>query len=155
MGEVKGVDSLVVQLIKRRSPDKSVVEKKDKVTNMLIRATHLAAARDAEYKNIVQQLKERHEQVVDELLNSKGFENDASDPAVALRAELLSALYADFEDFNHLLRAVWLSKSAYDANHAHWYGYGEIWSARLMQAYLTLLDANTLLLPLPLRNNNK
>lgn len=132
MGEVKNVGSRVSELIQQRSPKKPL-KQLEKVTNYIIRATELAAKNDKNYLEILEQLRWRHISVVTELLG----EGEANGNEA--RTSLLAALEADFTDLAHILRAVWLSKT-YDAEHSWWYGFGEIWSARLMCAYLNRLD---------------
>jgi aspartokinase/homoserine dehydrogenase 1 len=131
MGEVKADGSLVAKLI-QRSPGK-VVTKLDKVTNGLIKCTQLAAQNDKKYLDLLQLLKDRHTSVVAELLGGDG------EAKTKLRTDVLAALESDFADLSYILRAVWLSK-VYDEHHNWWFGYGEIWSARLMTAYLNLLN---------------
>lgn len=131
MGEVKGEGSLVGKLIRSRSPLKAFT-RLDKVTNYLIQCTALAAQNDEAYLKLLAQLKQRHLDVVNELL---GSDSDGAD----LLSSVLSALERDFSDLSHILRAVWLSRT-YDPDHNWWFGFGEIWSARLMAAYLNLLD---------------
>lgn len=140
MGEVKGGQSSVATLI--RSHTGRDAPPQEKVTNLLIRATDLAAARDSSYLDLLAALRQRHTDVVTELL---GPDHDvaassAADPvASALRSNVLTALSSDFDDLAQILRAVWLGRG-YTHEAAWWLGMGEVWSARLMHAYLSLLD---------------
>ena len=72
MGEVKPT-SHVGRLMQHYHRDDAQyrVEKQDKVTNLLIKCTELAAHNDANYKVILAELKRRHMTVVDELISEQ------------------------------------------------------------------------------------
>lgn len=146
MGEVKP-NSQVTTLIKQReerlkteNENYQVKEPQlvDKVTNFLIQCTALAAKQDSSYQILFDQLKERHQQVIEEVCREEeliapnikqkltveqlsAFQHFLS----TTRSTLLSSLSADFADFSYILRACWLSKQ-YDLEHNWWFGYGEL-----------------------------
>ena len=72
MGEVKPTSHVgrLMQHYHRHDPHYRV-EKQDKVTNLLIKCTELAAHNDANYKTILGELKRRHMTVVDELISEQ------------------------------------------------------------------------------------
>ena len=72
MGEVKP-SSHVGQLMQHyhRHELSYRVEKQDKVTNLLIRCTELAAHQDAHYRVIFDELKRRHLTVIEQLINEQ------------------------------------------------------------------------------------
>ena len=178
-------------------------DKQDKVTNLLIRCTELAAHHDHSYKLIVAELRRRHMQVIDELISQQMVEEyqqsmeqeeeataelkqqpatasasgqlspdhspAASSPAshsasaspvskpasyhyshsdhgestssslamslLHMKETLRSLLEKDLDDLSFILRACWLSR-AFDLEHNWWFGYGELWSARLICTFI-------------------
>lgn len=119
-------------------------EQKDKVTSILIKIHELASQRDVSYLPMLQELKERHMDLVTDLLD---FDRSQMSPKndkynVQVQQELKDALEKDFEDLSFILRGSWLGRS-FDAE--HWvHGYGEVWSARLMCAFINFVSHNDL-----------
>lgn len=117
-----------------------VVSAMSKVTDALLELLELAKSRREEYLEQSDALKARHLQTVKELL-----------PARA-QPPLESVIEADFQDLREILRAVFLSRASSDQTFDLISGYGELWSAQLLNAYLnteripsTYLDARTVL----------
>lgn len=100
-----------------------------KVTDLLLDATTLAAARDPSYEAKVREVRERHEAAAAELLRSEGE-----------AAAFQKALEGGLRDLGHVLRAVWLSRRAPDTRDLWWSGLGEVWSAALLAAHLREAD---------------
>jgi aspartokinase len=124
MGEIKP-NSLVSQLVTKYNSKKSVT-RIDKVTNYLISATQLAAKNDNKYLQLLQELKDRHNNVVDELMqyavarcSSQQSNEQLINQLNQMKSHLQMELDKDFQDLSFILRAVWLSKE-YDLEH-NWY----------------------------------
>ncbi|HEX6751686.1 MAG TPA: bifunctional aspartate kinase/homoserine dehydrogenase I [Longimicrobium sp.] len=94
------------------------------VTDGLVRAVALAGARDAAYEREIATLRERHLQTAAELL--------PPDDAAAFEREMEREL-ADVHD---VLRAAWILRHAPRGGADMVAGAGEVWSARLLAAYL-------------------
>lgn len=151
MGDIKP-NSLVTQLIQKQNRLRGIsdhngnnpVPKKtgDKVTNLLIKCTEYAAAQNNQYLIVFNELKLRHINVSNELLSVDPWDTNnhvIQELVSKYRTELKLALDSDFNDFSYILRSVWLSRS-YDVDRAWWFGYGELWSARLFATYLNYRD---------------
>ncbi|MFL5538622.1 MAG: bifunctional aspartate kinase/homoserine dehydrogenase I [Longimicrobiaceae bacterium] len=94
------------------------------VTDALARAVALAGARDAAYGRELDALRERHHQTAAELL-----------PAGAADA-FVQAMERELADVHDVLRAAWILRHAPRGGADMVTGVGEVWSARLMAAYL-------------------
>ncbi|HSU15843.1 bifunctional aspartate kinase/homoserine dehydrogenase I [Longimicrobium sp.] len=94
------------------------------VTDGLVRAVRLAGARDAAYEREIAALRERHRRTAAELLPPA----EAESVAEAMEREL-----ADVHD---VLRAAWILRHAPRGGADMVSGVGEVWSARLLAAYL-------------------
>lgn len=108
-----------------------VVSAMSGVTNALIALVELASHRDAAYASELRKLRLRHIETVGELMTGP-------------RAEALVArMQKDFDDIEDLLRAIWLLKTV--PHHALDLvsGYGEIWSAQLLNGHLAELGHDT------------
>ena len=117
-----------------------VVSAMSKVTDALVELANLARLRDSGYVSRADALKSRHIETAEDLLPPEG------------RQTLLSTLESDFRDIKEVLRGVYLSRSHSDPTIELISGYGEIWSAQLLNAYLNAegivsnwLDARTVL----------
>jgi aspartokinase/homoserine dehydrogenase 1 len=113
------------------------------VTNSLINLVELARLQDKSYLLKIEELKEKHLKAVDEL-------------NVNNSAELKKAISSDFEDIQELLRGVWLLKEFSERTVELVSGFGEVWSAQLLNALLisqgnksTWLDARKVLIVTP------
>ncbi len=102
-----------------------VVSAMSKVTDALIELTNLAKNRDEKYLSQLEVLYQKHIQAVQELLTE---END-----------LLNTIKSDFEDIKEILRGLWLIQSASMQAVELVSGYGEVWSAQILNAYLQKL----------------
>ena len=72
MGEVKPTSQVGRLMQKYHSHDADYrVEKQDKVTNLLIKCTELAAHNDANYKVLLAELRRRHMSVIDDLISEQ------------------------------------------------------------------------------------
>jgi len=115
-----------------------VVSAMAKVTDGLIELAKLAQARDDQYLAQADAIQARHLETTAELL---------PDPQ-ALRA----IIEADFRDLREILRGVFLSRTCSEQTVELISGYGELWSAQLLNAHLnasgiasTWLDARNVL----------
>jgi aspartokinase/homoserine dehydrogenase 1 len=118
-----------------------VVSAMSKVTDSLIELVECAKSRDDSYLEKLNALKERHRTTITELIG----DGEA-------RHTLLESLESDFGDIVEILRAVWLMKTSQDRTVELVSGFGELWSAKILNAYLrstgcpsTWLDARTVL----------
>jgi len=124
-----------------------VVSAMSGVTNSLIELVQCAARRDNGYRSQLAALGDKHLKTAVELLGTE-------------RAQALVKIFEnDFRDLEDLLRGIWLARSASDRTIELVSGYGEIWSAQLLDAQLrakgknsTWLDARQVLVvePAPL-----
>ena len=117
-----------------------VVSAMSKVTDALIELFELARRRDESYLAKLEAVKARHLQTVDELLPE------------AERKAVRSAIESDCTDIREVLRGIYLSRAQSDRTVELISGYGEIWSAQFLNAYLrgqgirsTWLDARQVL----------
>lgn len=94
------------------------------VTDALVSAVRLAAARDRAYVDTINQLRERHRTAVLELVSTDVAE------------ELLERFERDFTDLADVLHATWLLRSHSDRAMDLVTGYGELWSAQILAAHL-------------------
>lgn len=132
---------VVAILRKENSARKAiVVSAMSKVTDALLELLELAKSRREEYLVRLDELKARHRQTLTELL-----------PAEA-RPPLAAVIESDFEDLREILRAVFLSRASSNNTLDLVSGYGELWSAQLLNTYLNAegirsiyLDARTVL----------
>ena len=116
----------VVEILRTEtSPRKAiVVSAMSGVTNALIDLVDKAMKQDDSYLGATDALKKRHQETVRELL------------ADSQSAEFLAALESDFRDLKEVLRGIWLAKGCSELTTELVAGFGELWSARLLDAYL-------------------
>lgn len=117
-----------------------IVSAMSKMTDALIELVDLAKARDDSYLARTDALKTRQLEAINALLPS-----ELQQPFVAL-------LESDFKDIKEVLRGVYLSRTYSDRTLELISGYGELWSAQLLNAHLNAsgirsswLDARTVL----------
>ena len=91
------------------------------VTDGLIKAVNLARTQDDVYLSLLKQLKQRH---LDATL------------ALQIESDLNPILENDFKDITEVLRGIWLTQTASERNVEFISGFGEIWSAQILSAYL-------------------
>jgi bifunctional aspartokinase / homoserine dehydrogenase 1 len=94
------------------------------VTDALVRAVELATQRDRGYLEALDELRKRHHRAAVELLPPQPAE------------ELLERFDRDFTDVADVLHATWLLRSHSDRAMDLISGYGELWSAQMLSAYL-------------------
>jgi aspartokinase/homoserine dehydrogenase 1 len=94
------------------------------VTNALIRAVELAGRRDPAYRDELESLRRRHQEVVADVV-----------PLDAGR-ELLERIDRDLGDIADVLHATWLLRSHSRSVVELVSGYGEVWSAQILAAHL-------------------
>ncbi len=94
------------------------------VTDRLIETVELARERDAAYRRRLDELKELQFEAIDGLLSGPAAEG------------LKSRLKDDFRDIEDVLRALWLLGTSPQTAVELISGYGELWSAQLLAAYL-------------------
>ena len=112
-----------------------VVSAMAKVTDALLRCVDLSAKRDARASDELESLKQRHIDTARELLSTA-------------EAERLAARFTDdVRDIADILRAVYLMRSRTETIDELVSGYGELWSAQLLAAFLSVpwLDARRVL----------
>ncbi|MBI3556921.1 MAG: bifunctional aspartate kinase/homoserine dehydrogenase I [Deltaproteobacteria bacterium] len=121
-----------------------IVSAMSKVTDALLELVDLARKRDESYLTKLEALRARHLQASADLLDAQ------SRQALDLRIE------ADLKDIAEVLRGILLSRNASDRTSELISGYGEIWSAQLLNAHLksqgaksTWLDAREVLVVTP------
>ncbi|MEO6971033.1 MAG: hypothetical protein ABI217_09090 [Chthoniobacterales bacterium] len=115
-----------------------IVSAMHKVTDALIALADLARTRDNTYLACADALKARHVETVEALLPRE--------------EGLLKVLESDFRDIKEILRGVYLSRAYSDRTLELIAGYGELWSAQMLNAHLnslgiasSWLDARTVL----------
>ena len=121
-----------------------VVSAMSKVTDALIELVDLAKARNATYVAKLDALRQRHLDTARELLSPAAFE------------PMAKVFEADAQDIADVLRAVWLGRSYAELTLELVAGYGEVWSAQILDAYLrskglasSWLDAREVLIVRP------
>ncbi|MCM2278862.1 MAG: bifunctional aspartate kinase/homoserine dehydrogenase I [Oligoflexia bacterium] len=95
------------------------------VTDGLIRLVEAARLRDPSFSKLLEELRARHVQTIGALLL-----------AGEAREGLLRRIEADFKELEEVLRGVWLVRSAADRIIELVSGYGEVWSAQILDALL-------------------
>jgi bifunctional aspartokinase / homoserine dehydrogenase 1 len=101
-----------------------VVSAMSGVTDALVQAVQLASERDPEYQDRLAGIRTRHRDAIEALLPP---------PAAT---PLLERLEAEIVDISDVLRVCWLLRSHARSALELVAGHGEIWSARLLAAYL-------------------
>ncbi len=142
VGDAKGYRQVATILRGEKDEKKAiVVSAMDRVTDALIELVDLAKTRNNAYLCYADALKARHVDVIETLLPSER------------RQSLIDALESDFKDIKDVLRGVYLSRTYSDRVLEFISGYGELWSAQLLNAHLNAtgvasswLDARTLLI---------
>ncbi|HEY8226813.1 MAG TPA: bifunctional aspartate kinase/homoserine dehydrogenase I [Pyrinomonadaceae bacterium] len=102
-----------------------VVSAMSGVTNSLIHAAESAAVHDMSYLHQLEALNNRHLETVAELQLPHPQEESLRDTIVS-----------DFRTIKEVLRGVWITRLASERIIEFVSGYGELWSAQLMHAYL-------------------
>ncbi len=119
-----------------------VVSAMSGVTDKLIRAAHLAAKQDPEYKSILDGLLDLHKTTSARLIDGP------------LLSEFIKTLEKEIFDLHDILRGVWLGRYLPDTTLELVSGHGELWSSRLLMSAWSLhqpesqpvwLDARTML----------
>lgn len=105
-----------------------VVSAMSKVTDALIALTALARARDDTWRARLDAVVERHLEAARALLQGEPL------------AETTTAVLSDARDLAEVLRAVWLGRNCPESTLELVAGYGELWSARILGAYLHASD---------------
>lgn len=103
-----------------------IVSAMSKVTDALVELVELAKAQDPTWQDKRDALKAKQRQAIETLLEAEA-------------AALLDTIERDFEDITDLLKACWLLKSASAQTVDLVTGYGELWSAQTLSAYMTRL----------------
>lgn len=96
-------------------------------TDALIGLLHQAQTRDGDYRNAFGQVLKRHKDTIHALLG-----DSPNDQTTAL----LERLEHDAKDIEDVLRVVWLTESYSEELLDFISGYGELWSAQILSAYL-------------------
>jgi len=116
----------VAQILPHQAGERKavVVSAMAKVTDSLIDLTERAVKRDDIYHAKSAELKKRHLDTARTLLKDAEY------------AVLAQIIEADFRDIEDVLRAIWLGRSCSELVMELIAGYGEVWSAQLLCAYL-------------------
>lgn len=101
-----------------------VVSAMSGVTDGLIDLVTLARKRMDDYSSRADVLKARHVRTIEELFG------------VEAQSPLIDLLEADFKDIRDVLRGIYLSRTCSDRTLDFIAGYGELWSAQLLNGYL-------------------
>lgn len=118
----------VVEILKSQpqpSRHAVVVSAMSKVTDALIQLTEAAARRDEKYTQMMADLHKRHNQCVEDLQMGAATE------------KLKTVFQKDFTDIAEVLRGVWHSRVASNETIELISGYGEVWSAQILNSLLT------------------
>ena len=121
-GRIRRVADIVDSLEDDRSG--VVVSAMAGVTDELVDALDAARNRDRRYRDVLDELRRRHLDVLQQLID---------EPAATSTA---SAIKDDFRDIEDVLRAVWLLGRASETARELVTGYGELWSARILAGLL-------------------
>ena len=108
-----------------------VVSAMSGTTDTLLRAVQLAAARDEMYRDVLKLLRQKHRDAVAELLPAE----DA--------AQVMAAIDRDVGDVLDVLRAATLLRGYSRDTMELVTGYGEVWSAQILNALLQTLGVDT------------
>jgi aspartokinase/homoserine dehydrogenase 1 len=135
----------VAEIVARRPEPRRVVvvSAMSGVTDALVRAVESAGQRDPASRREIAELRERHHRAIDELV--PGPRGEAAH----------AALERDLADAEDVLRAAWVLHHCPRGAVDMVAGLGEVWSARLLAAYLAAgsdadwLDAREVLVALP------
>lgn len=120
----RGVAHIVTSPAMKQARQGIVVSAMSKVTDSLLDLVRRARLRDDSYLTALEALVQRHVSTANELLP-------------ATEAARLGEVFArDGRDLADILRGVWLGRSASELTEELVSGYGEIWSAQLLAAYL-------------------
>jgi bifunctional aspartokinase / homoserine dehydrogenase 1 len=116
------------QIIKAAPGERAVVvSAMAGTTDTLIHLLNLAQAQDGGYRSEFGKLLTRHRETISTLLHS------ASDSVVE---SIIQKLESDAKDIEDVLRVVWLTGSYSEELVDYVSGYGEIWSAQILTAFL-------------------
>jgi len=125
-----------------------VVSAMSGVTNGLIHSVDLAASRDESYQAKLRELQTRHLETIEKLSLT-----------TAQTATLRETIVSDFKAIEEVLRGIWITRIPSERITEFVAGHGELWSARMLHAYLeanghssTWLDARTVLIVEPDNN---
>jgi aspartokinase/homoserine dehydrogenase 1 len=129
---IQSVAKLV--LADESSPRAVVVSAMSKVTDSLIELVELAKKQSDTYLARLEVLKKRHSDTVQALVPPGS------------QKQLISILESDFEDIKEILRGVWLLRTYSERIVELVSGYGEIWSAQFLNAYLLSLGRESVYL---------
>ncbi len=111
----------------KSGPKAVVVSAMAGMTNGLIELVELASRQDPSYEGKFASLKKKPQEALEALF---------PDQSSKVRGALSAALAADFKDLQELLRGVWLAKGYPELTVELISGYGELWSAQLLNAQL-------------------
>lgn len=95
------------------------------ITDVLSRAVLLAQSRDDGYRELLSQIRERHSELIGELLGSE-----------ARASELLEVLDTELSGIHEVLRGIWHTRSVDPRSEELVTGHGELWSSRVLRAFL-------------------
>jgi len=101
-----------------------VVSAMSGVTDTLVRMVEMAAGRDRDYLELLEQLRRKHRDAAQDLLPAPVAE------------ELVERFDRDFTDLADLLHATWLLRSPSERTMDLVSGFGELWSAQLLAQHL-------------------
>jgi len=121
-----------------------IVSAMSKVTDSLIEVVHLAQARDDSYLSKLEMIQKKHLEALDRLNVPESY------------LKLARGFEADVHDIQEILRGIWHTRTCPERTVELISGFGEIWSAQLLDATLksqkvdsTWLDARLVLMVEP------
>ncbi len=101
------------------------------VTDKLINLVHLAQNKNDDYLANLEDLKKLHIKTVEELIEDSN------------KKSILANFEKDFQEIHDVLRAVRLTGTSSEQNRERVSGYGEVWSAQLLNGYLNQEKLNS------------
>ena len=128
----KDVAKIILDL--KQEPQKAVVVSAMKgVTDALINMVLSAEKQNPDWQNQLEKLKKQHFETVGQLTTGKGQLNE----------EIQNSLCQDFSNIGEILRGVFLTKMASPNVVELISGFGEVWSAQLLNGYFQTIGINS------------
>jgi len=128
----RDVAKIILEL--KQEPQKAVVVSAMKgVTDALIKLVVTAEKQDVDWQIQLEKLKKQHFDTIIQLTPGQSF----------LTEQIQNSLAQDFSNISEILRGVFLTKIASQSVVELISGFGEVWSAQLLNAYFQSLEINS------------